>query len=127
VGLVRLFARTVRPDVRLPPPQRCARRHRPRDVAARAWALARSPAGASSIVLLMLITMGDVAQYMQGRGRTYENYAASVEIGRLLPEGTLVHGKLANGLSSKPDPADLRRSRIQELRRPAPARRRATC
>lgn len=55
---------------------------------------------ALSIVLLMLITMGDVAQYIQwAAGRTEKNYAASVAIGRLLPAGTKVHGKLANGLS----------------------------
>ena len=32
-------------------------------------------------------------------GRTYKNYLASVELGTVLPPGTLVHGKLANGLS----------------------------
>jgi hypothetical protein len=31
--------------------------------------------------------------------RTYKNYLASVELGTLLPPGTLVHGKLANGLA----------------------------
>ena len=31
--------------------------------------------------------------------RTDFNYRASVEIGRLLPDGTEVHGKLANGLA----------------------------
>jgi hypothetical protein len=31
--------------------------------------------------------------------RTYKNYLASVELGRVLPPETLVHGKLANGLS----------------------------
>jgi 4-amino-4-deoxy-L-arabinose transferase-like glycosyltransferase len=31
--------------------------------------------------------------------RTYENYAASIAIGRVLPPGTLVQGKLANGLA----------------------------
>ena len=31
--------------------------------------------------------------------RSYKNYAASLELGRVLPAGTLVHGKLANGLS----------------------------
>ena len=33
------------------------------------------------------------------RTRTDLNYQASIEAGRLLPPGTLVHGKLANGLS----------------------------
>jgi hypothetical protein len=31
--------------------------------------------------------------------RTYENYAASIALGRVLPPGTLVQGKLANGLA----------------------------
>ena len=31
--------------------------------------------------------------------RTTFNYRASMEVGRLVPPGTLVHGKLANGLS----------------------------
>jgi Dolichyl-phosphate-mannose-protein mannosyltransferase len=31
--------------------------------------------------------------------RTYKNYEASVELGRALPPGTLVQGKLANGLA----------------------------
>ncbi len=31
--------------------------------------------------------------------RTFKNYEAMVAIGRLLPPGTLVHGKLANGLA----------------------------
>jgi 4-amino-4-deoxy-L-arabinose transferase-like glycosyltransferase len=55
---------------------------------------------ALSIVLLLLITMGDIAEYVQWAvGRSYKNYAASVAIGRWVPAGTLVHGKLANGLS----------------------------
>ncbi len=33
------------------------------------------------------------------RLRTYENYQASLALGRTLPEGTLVQGKLANGLA----------------------------
>lgn len=63
--------------------------------------LAREPwRPALSIVLLMLITMGDIAQYVQWAvGRTYKNYAASVAVGRWVPPGTVVHGKLANGLS----------------------------
>jgi hypothetical protein len=32
-------------------------------------------------------------------GRTYENYEASRALGAVLPPGTLVHGKLANGLA----------------------------
>ena len=43
---------------------------------------------------------GQLTQYVQwASGRSYKNYNASVELGRRLPPGTLVHGKLANGLS----------------------------
>jgi hypothetical protein len=42
----------------------------------------------------------DLAQYTQwARQRTSKNYEASMAVGRALPEGTLVHGKLANGLA----------------------------
>jgi hypothetical protein len=48
----------------------------------------------------VILCVGQVGQYVQwAAGRTYENYEASVELGRVLPPGTLVHGKLANGLS----------------------------
>jgi hypothetical protein len=41
-----------------------------------------------------------VGQFVEwARGRTYKNYQASIELGTILPPGTLVHGKLANGLS----------------------------
>jgi 4-amino-4-deoxy-L-arabinose transferase-like glycosyltransferase len=54
----------------------------------------------AGIAAALLVAGGNVAQYVQwAAGRTYANYAASVEVGRVLPEGTLVHGKLANGLS----------------------------
>jgi hypothetical protein len=47
-----------------------------------------------------LVAAGQLVQFAQWAvGRTYKNYAASREIGRVLPHGTLVHGKLANGLS----------------------------
>jgi 4-amino-4-deoxy-L-arabinose transferase-like glycosyltransferase len=53
-----------------------------------------------AVVLTALLTAGNVVQYLQWAvGRTYKNYEASREVGRLLPEGTLVQGKLANGLS----------------------------
>jgi hypothetical protein len=41
-----------------------------------------------------LVQFGHWAAY-----RTYENYDASVALGRVLPPGTLVQGKLANGLA----------------------------
>jgi 4-amino-4-deoxy-L-arabinose transferase-like glycosyltransferase len=55
---------------------------------------------AAGLVLAAVLTAGQLAQYLQwAAGRTYENYRASIELGRVLPPGTLVHGKLANGLS----------------------------
>jgi 4-amino-4-deoxy-L-arabinose transferase-like glycosyltransferase len=42
----------------------------------------------------------DLVEYATwARHRTYLNYEASLEVGRALPSGTLVQGKLANGLS----------------------------
>ena len=55
---------------------------------------------AASMGLALLIAAGHALQYAQwARGRSYKNYAASAELGRRLPAETLVHGKLANGLS----------------------------
>ena len=54
----------------------------------------------AAILLAALLAAGNVVQYMQwATGRSYKNYEASRQVGRLLPEGTLVHGKLANGLA----------------------------
>ena len=54
----------------------------------------------SAFVLAGVVVAGQLLQYVQWTsGRTYKNYLASVEVGRILPPGTLVHGKLANGLS----------------------------
>jgi hypothetical protein len=54
----------------------------------------------SSVVLALLVCAGEIVQYTQWAvGRTYKNYTASVELGRVLPPRTLVQGKLANGLS----------------------------
>ena len=50
--------------------------------------------------MVALVSAGQLAQFFQwAEGRTYKNYIASVELGRHLPPGTLVHGKLANGLA----------------------------
>jgi len=50
--------------------------------------------------LVLAIVAGDLAQFGQWAvRRTTRNYEASLMVGRLLPAGTLVHGKLANGLS----------------------------
>jgi 4-amino-4-deoxy-L-arabinose transferase-like glycosyltransferase len=66
----------------------------PRALARGVW----SPS--SSVVLAVLVCGGQIVQYGQWAvGRTYKNYDASVELGRVLPPDTLVHGKLANGLS----------------------------
>jgi 4-amino-4-deoxy-L-arabinose transferase-like glycosyltransferase len=63
-------------------------------------ALSASWTPAAGLVLAAVLTAGQLAQYLQwAAGRTYENYRASIELGRVLPPGTLVHGKLANGLS----------------------------
>jgi 4-amino-4-deoxy-L-arabinose transferase-like glycosyltransferase len=54
----------------------------------------------AAMLLAALVSAGQVAQFAQWAvGRTYKNYLASIEIGTILPPGTLVHGKLANGLS----------------------------
>jgi hypothetical protein len=55
---------------------------------------------AASMAIAVMLAAGQIVQYVQwAEGRSYENYDASVELGRRLPSGTLVHGKLANGLS----------------------------
>jgi 4-amino-4-deoxy-L-arabinose transferase-like glycosyltransferase len=54
----------------------------------------------ASLGLAALLAAGNVIQYVQwAAGRSYKNYTASVELGRRLPPGTLVQGKLANGLA----------------------------
>lgn len=54
----------------------------------------------AAVVLTALLAAGHLIQYGQWAGsRTYENFEASRAIGRVLPPGTLVHGKLANGLA----------------------------
>jgi hypothetical protein len=61
-----------------------------------------SPHGA--LLLASLVVVSDLAQFAQwARGRTFHNYVASIEVGRLLLPGTLVHGKLANGLALEND------------------------
>ena len=57
-----------------------------------------SPGAALAVALL--VSGGQLAQFVQwAAGRSCKNYAASLELGRRLPAGTLVQGKLANGLS----------------------------
>jgi hypothetical protein len=64
------------------------------------WLAARqTPAGwAVALVAIMVAwNVGLFARWAARRGDL--NYQASVAVGRLLPPGTLVHGKLANGLA----------------------------
>jgi len=61
-------------------------------------ALGRVPILANG--LLLLIIGADFVQYSQWAAmRTYKNVTASTLVGQLLPPGTLVEGKLANGLA----------------------------
>jgi 4-amino-4-deoxy-L-arabinose transferase-like glycosyltransferase len=54
----------------------------------------------AAVALTSLAITADLAQYGQWlRHRTTLNYEASIAVGRALPVGTLVHGKLANGLA----------------------------
>jgi len=55
---------------------------------------------AATAALCAVIAAGDLAQYTQwAASRSFLNHEASRTLGELLPAGTLVHGKLANGLS----------------------------
>jgi 4-amino-4-deoxy-L-arabinose transferase-like glycosyltransferase len=54
----------------------------------------------AGLALAALVSAGQLAQFIQwAGGRTYKNYEASIALAGILPAGTLVHGKLANGLS----------------------------
>jgi len=53
-----------------------------------------------SLGVAVVIAVLDLGHFVTwARARSQANYRASVEIGRLLPPGTLVQGKLANGLA----------------------------
>lgn len=55
---------------------------------------------AAGLLVAALLCAGDLVQYAQwAAGRSYKNYEASRALGARLPPGTLVHGKLANGLA----------------------------
>jgi 4-amino-4-deoxy-L-arabinose transferase-like glycosyltransferase len=60
------------------------------------WRLS-PPTAALFLLIAVAWNLGEYATWAHVRQDT--NYRASVEVGRLLPPGTLVHGKLANGLS----------------------------
>ena len=54
----------------------------------------------AAAALTVALMSGDLVQFGQWSvARTYKNYEASRALGRVLPAGTLVQGKLANGLS----------------------------
>jgi hypothetical protein len=54
----------------------------------------------TAIAVTALLAAGDLVQFWQwAHDRTYKNYMASVTLGQALPPGTLVQGKLANGLA----------------------------
>ena len=83
-----------------PPPLPSQRRPStcPGPALARWLAAPIAPAGAALIVLLVMA--GDLVQFGQWAAwRTYKNYDASRALAAVLPEGTLVQGKLANGLA----------------------------
>ena len=66
----------------------------PRWVALNTWGVS------ASLLLAGLVLFGDLAQFTQWAWeRTEKNYTAMRLLGEWLPPGTLVHGKLANGLS----------------------------
>lgn len=65
-----------------------------------AWLSRQRVSAPAAAALVALAAAGDLAQYWQwAASRTTRNYEASVALGGLLPAGTLVHGKLANGLA----------------------------
>ena len=66
---------------------------------ARRASAVRVPPLALAILVVISLAWNLSAFAAWARTRTELNYLASVDVGRALPEGTLVQGKLANGLS----------------------------
>jgi hypothetical protein len=63
-------------------------------------ALGRPWTAAASWVIVAILAAGGLGQFVEyAAGRSYANVEASRALGRRLPPGTLVHGKLANGLA----------------------------
>jgi 4-amino-4-deoxy-L-arabinose transferase-like glycosyltransferase len=67
----------------------------------RLTAAARRPwTPAAAVILVAILAAGGAGQFVQfAAGRSYKNIEASRELGKRLPPGALVHGKLANGLA----------------------------
>jgi hypothetical protein len=64
------------------------------------WMARQRWSAQAAFAITLLVCAGDLVQYGQWvASRTYKNYEASLAIGRALPPGTPVHGKLANGLA----------------------------
>jgi 4-amino-4-deoxy-L-arabinose transferase-like glycosyltransferase len=64
------------------------------------WLAATPWTPRAGLLVIGLVSAGQLVQFGQwAASRTYKNYEASIELGRRLPPGTLVHGKLANGLA----------------------------
>ena len=64
------------------------------------WIVVQRLSTSAAVLLMGFAVAGDLVQYSRwATARTYHNYDASRLVGELLPAGTLVHGKLANGLS----------------------------
>jgi hypothetical protein len=66
----------------------------------RTWLARQRWSFAAAAAIVGIVAAGDLLQFWQwAAGRTYKNVEASRLVGSLLPPGTLVHGKLANGLA----------------------------
>jgi 4-amino-4-deoxy-L-arabinose transferase-like glycosyltransferase len=64
------------------------------------WLSRERVSTAGAVVLVSAVMAGDLGEFaLWAFRRTDRNYLASVELGKRLPAGTLVQGKLANGLS----------------------------
>jgi len=64
------------------------------------WLAGQTWTSGAALAIVGVLMAGDLAQFGQwAAGRTYKNVTASRLIGEWLPPGTLVQGKLANGLA----------------------------
>ena len=64
------------------------------------WLASSSIGVRGAVIVTAIVVFGDFVQYGQWvASRSYKNYEASRALGERLAPGTLVHGKLANGLA----------------------------